>query len=245
MPNAKDISPELQDYKVFVCGDSGTGKSIFASTFPTPGFVFDFDKGIDSYRGKDFDYEQFDLSPQGWVQFEKTLMTLEKELKEDCRYKTIIIDSTTVMTDLAMERSMQLDPKRSATNGPLWNVHYQMVKNLVEGKLRKIINLPCNIVVIAHLENITNQETGALIGIEPLLTGNLSKRVPGYFSEVYYANVKQKDGKNQYLMQTVNKGFYKARSRMRGVEDYLEDYVPNDYNKIMEMLGKNIKKGGK
>ncbi|HED37958.1 MAG TPA: hypothetical protein ENI76_06920, partial [Ignavibacteria bacterium] len=60
MPNAKDINiEEIPPLRVWVCGDSGTGKSVFASTFPTPGLVLDFDDGILSYRGKDFDYVQF------------------------------------------------------------------------------------------------------------------------------------------------------------------------------------------
>jgi len=162
-------------------------------------------------------------------------MQVKKDVAEGV-YKTVIIDSTTTMTDLAMERAMQLDPKRSATNGPLWNVHYQMVKNLMEGRLRQIINLDCNIVVLGHTEVKMNQETGAVISIEPLLTGQLSTKIPGYFDEVYYTKVRVKDQKSIFELQTVAKGFLKARSRLRGVEEYLEDFVPNNYPDIMKML---------
>lgn len=241
MKNTSTLSPDTSLIKAYVIGDPGTGKSVFASTFPSPGFVFDFDNGIDSYRGKDFDYECFPLDPKGWILFEKTLAQVRKDVAEG-KYKTVIVDSTTSMTDLAMERAMQIDPKRSPTNGPLWNVHYQMVKNLMEGRLRQIINLPCNVVVLGHMEIKMNQETGAVIAVEPMLTGQLSTKIPGYFDEVYYTKTKQKEGKTIFQLQTVAKGYYKARSRMRGIEEYLSDFVPNDYSAIMEMVKGNIAK---
>lgn len=237
MKNASDITPETSLIKAYVVGDPGTGKSVFASTFPQPGFVFDFDNGIDSYRGKNFDYESFPLDPKGWILFEKTMKEVKKAVDEGV-YKTVVLDSTTSMTDLAMERAMQLDPKRSATNGPLWNVHYQMVKNLMEGRLRQIINMQCNVIVLGHLETKMNMETGSVISVEPMLTGQLSTKIPGYFDEVYYTKTKQKDGKTIFQLQTVAKGYYKARSRLRGIEEYLEDFVPNDYSSIMEMVVK-------
>jgi hypothetical protein len=230
--------------KAYVVGDPGTGKSIFASTFPTKGFVFDFDNGIDSYRGKDFDYDSFKLDATGWIAFEKTLMEVRKAVDAG-EYITVVVDSTTSMTDLAMERAMQLDPKRSPTGGPLWNVHYQMVKNLMEGRLRQIINLKCNIIVLGHLETKMNQETGAVIAVEPLLTGQLSSKIPGYFDEVYYTSIRQKQGESQFLLQTVAKGFMKARSRLRGIEKYLEDFVPNNYPAIMEMVKTNMARKAK
>ena len=71
MPNAKDVQVTTEHLKVMSVGESGTGKSIFASSFPTPGFIFDFGNEIISYRGKDFDYESYDVSAQGWAKFEK------------------------------------------------------------------------------------------------------------------------------------------------------------------------------
>ena len=178
MPNAKDLEPDTTFYKVFATGDFGTGKSVFASTFPTPGYVFDFDKGIEIYAGGDWEYDQFELSPQGWVAFEKKFREVRERVKKG-EFKTVVVDSTTTMTDCAMERALQLDPKRSATDGPLWNVHYNHVKNLMEPKLRGFTNWNCNLITIAHLQVVQDQETGAVLSVDPLLTGQLSQRVPG------------------------------------------------------------------
>jgi hypothetical protein len=235
MPNARDVTATSEFLKCFVVGPSGSGKSVFASSFPTPGYVFDFDQGILTYRGKDFDYDQFELSGQGWVDFEKKFLEIKK-LSAEGKYQTIIFDSCTTFTDLAMERALQLDPKRSPTNGPLWNVHYQMVRNLVEGKLRQLVNFQANLVVIAHLNIIQDQESGAILGMEPLLTGQLSEKVPGYFDEVYYAKPTTVQGETVFTIQTVHKGYYKARSRLSGEQRLLPDLVRNNYNSLMEYI---------
>ena len=242
MPSAKTITPEIPS-RILSLGDFGTGKSVFASTFPTPGYVFDLDDGIQIYRGKDFDYDTYGISPQSWIAFEKDVNRVVKETNEG-KYKTVIIDSTTVLAAIAMERALQIDPKRSSTNGPLWNVHYSMVKNLVEGQLRKILNLSnkANIVVIGHLHIVLDNETGAVIGIEPLLPGSLSENFPGNFSEVYCHFSRKREGKTEYYIRTAPKGYYRARSRVSGVEGLLDEEIPNDYNKIMDILTKNIAK---
>lgn len=236
--SATDVTTTSEFYKVMVVGDYGDGKSVFASTFPTPGFVFDFDQGILSYKGKDFKYKQFQTSSAGWAEFEKTFRDV-KTLVENGEIKTVVVDSTSTMTDCAMERALMLDPKRSSTNGPLWNVHYQMVRNLMEGMLRKIMSLPCNIVVISHKEIKTDEETGAIVAIQPLLTGKLSAKLPGYFDEVYFATSKVINGKTKYFLQTRARGLTKARSRISGVEQILPTFMPNDYKSVMAYIANN------
>lgn len=241
MMSAKEVKPEIPK-RILVLGDYGVGKSVFASTFPTPGFVFDLDDGIQIYRGKDFDYNTYGISPKSWIEFEKDVTAVIKST-QDGKYKSIIVDSTTVLSNIAMERALQIDPKRSNTNGPLWNVHYSMVKNLVEGQLRRILNLSniANVVVIGHLHIIQDAETGGVVAIEPLLPGSLSENFPGNFSEVYCALARKKEGKTEYYLRTAPKGYYKARSRVSGTEGLLPEEIPNDYNKIIEILEKKIK----
>lgn len=240
MPNAKEVNVNSEWLKVMSVGESGTGKSIFASSFPTPGFIFDFGKEIISYRGKDFDFEQYPVSAHGWGKFEKDLVTLKKAIEEG-KYQTVIVDNLSAMTDVCMEKAMQLDPKRSATNGPLWNVHYQMVKNLMEGMLRRILNFNCNLVFIAHLD-VIKDEDGAVIGVEPSLTGKLSADVPAYFDEVYYHTTRKEGGETRWLVQTIPIGRNHGRSRLSGRERLLPDLVENDYKEIIDYLTGKKKK---
>lgn len=239
-PNAKDVTVSTEFIKVFSVGESGTGKSSFAASFPTPGFVFDFGGEILSYRGKDFDYNQYDLTALGWAKFEKDFVEIKKAVIEG-KYKTVIVDNLSAMTDLCMEKALQLDPKRSATGGPLWQVHYSMVKNLMEGRIRQILNLNCNIVFIAHLDTIKD-DAGAVIGVEPSLTGKLSADVPAYFDEVYYHSTRKEGGDTKWLVQTVPIGRNHGRSRLSGTERLLPDLVENNYNEIMDYLTGKKKK---
>ena len=241
MPNAKDVSVDTEWLKVMSVGGSGSGKSIFASSFPTPGFVFDFGGEILSYKGLDFDYEQYDVSPQGWAKFERDFIQTRKAIADEEKYSTVVIDNLSAMTDVCMEKAMQLDPKRSATNGPLWNVHYQMVKNLMEGRLRQILNLDCNLVLIAHMDTIKDED-GAVIGVEPSLTGKLSADVPSYFDECYYHTTRRSGGETLWVVQTVPVGRNHGRSRASGKERLLPDVVPNDYDEIMAYLTGEKKK---
>ena len=80
---AGEFSPEDEAIKIMVIGDYGTGKSAFGTTFPSPAFVLDFDKGVSLYRDTDFDYEQFDASSQGWILFEKVFRWLTKEVEKE------------------------------------------------------------------------------------------------------------------------------------------------------------------
>ena len=239
--SAKDI--RLSDkLKVYGLGSYGTGKSVFASTFPTPGFVFDFDLRIATYRGKDWDYESFEMNNQGWVLFEKTFREVQKEAKEG-KYKTVVLDSTSSMTDTAMERAMALDPKRSPEGGPIWNVHYQIVKNLMEPKLHAILSLPCHVVVLGHWKITTDQATGSIVSVDPLLTGQLSEKVPGYFDEVYAFFTELKQGKTSYFFRTVPYGYFKARSTISGPTSLLPDKIGNSFQELMEHA-EHIEKGG-
>lgn len=238
MPNAKDVTPDTEYLKAFITGEYGTGKSVLASTFPTPGFVFDFDGGILTYRGEDFDYEQYTINPQGWIKFEKDLHEVKKRVLAG-KYKTVIVDSTSTMSAVAMERALQLDPKRSETDGPLWNVHYQLVKNLMEGRLRTIISFPCNLVIIAHF-TYTKDKNGNVISIDPKLTGTLSSDIPGMFDEVYCAFAKPHLGSNKYYLRTVPWGLYKARSRLSGKMHFLPDEIENSYGALMKHVKANI-----
>lgn len=240
-PSAKDVSFNSEFLKVMSVGEPGTGKSVFASTFPTPGFIFDFAQGIITYKGLEFTYEQYELGPAGWVKFEKDLALVKKDTLEG-KYQTIIIDDLSAMTDLCMERALQLDPKRTSAGGPVWNVHYMMVRNLMEGRLRQILNLPANIVFIAHLNVIKDEETGNILGVEPLLTGQLSIKVPGYFDEVYYHTTRREGGDTKWLIQTVPIGWNRARSRVSGKARTLPDLIENDYNVLMDYLTGKRKK---
>lgn len=236
--SARDIRLDINRLNIYGLGDYGTGKSVFASTFPTPGFVFDFDQRIKTYRGKDWDYATIDLSAKGWVEFETAYREVQAACKQG-KYKTVIVDSTTSMTDCAMERAMQLDPKRSQEGGPIWNVHYQIVKNLMEPKLHGVLSLDksvVHIIMLGHWKVERDAKTGAILSVDPLLTGQLSAKVPGYFDEVYAFFTQMKEGTERFFFRTLSHGYYKSRSTVSGAYQLLPKEINNNYTAFKKAL---------
>jgi hypothetical protein len=243
----KDLDEITPPKTIMVVGNRGKGKSTFAATAPQPLFVFDFDRKITSYRTvEDLSYATYPISSPGWAEFEKDFREVSKMAKEGA-FQTIVFDSATSFTDLAMERALQLDPTRDM-NGPQWNIHYKIVRNLVEPKYRQLISLPCTIIVICHLEIKTDQKSGATLAIQPLLGGQLAIKVPGYFEEVYLANSRtvvtgkdtDKKKTTHYYLKTVPQGLFEARSTFSGRENLLPEEIPNDYPTLMALYKKGV-----
>jgi len=233
MPNAQDLNIIELPKKFLLLGGPGSGKSYFASSFPTPAFLFDFDKGVTTYEGMDFDYEQYTKNAAGWDKFDKDLQAL---IANPTRYKTVVIDTLSSLSTVAMEKALAMDKNRNPlTGGPVWNIHFGIVKNLIEGRLRQLMDLPCNIVVIGHIQTSQDEMTGGMI-VKPLLVGSLATSIPGEFDEVYYATTKRNGSTNQYLLQTVRMGYYEGRSRISGRTKRLPDFVENDYNTIEQLI---------
>ena len=116
-------------------------------------------------------------------------------------------------------------------------MHYQMVKNLMEGKIRQFLSLPgCNHLLACHLKVTQDMETGTIISIDPNLTGQLINDVPAMFGEIYICRPRQKKGKTDYKIQTVTKGHFKARSNLSGKMHLLPDEVDNNYTAIMQYV---------
>ena len=228
--NAIDYTVQTQTIKCFVCGDYGTGKSVFASSFPQPGYVLNCDNKMGAYEGSDWIYEEFPPSPLSWTLIGKELTLLDKEVKEN-KYKTVVLDSCTSLMDIALQQSMQLDPKRSPTGGPIWNVHFTMTKNLVEGVIKRILRYNCNVVILAHLKPEMDED-GNIVKYEPLLSGQLSVNVPGMFDEVYIADYVMKNQKANYIIRTAPHGKKKARSAIKGKENRIPDVIPNNYKAL-------------
>jgi hypothetical protein len=146
------------------------------------------------------------------------------------------------MTDTAMERALQLDPKRSTEGGPIWNVHYQIVKNLMEPKLHGILNFKSHVIMLGHWKVEVDQKTGIILSVDPLLTGNLSQKVPGYFDEVYAFFSRVKEGRDFFYFRTVSQNLYKARSTISGPYRLLPDEIPNDYVSFKKYLDAALQK---
>lgn len=242
---SSEITLDLSAFRFLVIGPYGSGKSVFGASLPTPGLVFDFTNNGMLYNKGDWDVAQYPITPAGWMEFEMEWRKYYDLIASGkSRYKSVVFDDATGMDNIAMERALQMDPKRNAAGGPLWNVHYQLVKNLVEGKYRQLLSLKVNVCVCCHTAITKDEDTGAVIDISPMLSGKLSTILPGYFDEVYYATTGTVDGQTVYRMQTVPVGLKQARSQMSGVAGLLPKYIPNEFPKILALIKDTMAKQG-
>lgn len=218
--NAKDLKPDK--IKCIVYGQSGTGKTEFACTFPKP-FVIDLDNGMLSQMGKDIEYE----TTRTYEDFMETVTAVEK----DDKYETIIIDSVTMLQELMQETILRLNNKKSM------DIHCHMV--LVDMFQQIFVGLTYknkNVVVTAHEQLIQDEITGA-IRILPLIVGKkLPNQLPLFFDEVYRALVDKivEKGKATYeyslATRATAKATAKSRLRLPAV------IIPPTYAQIMKLL---------
>ena len=225
---------------VLTFGDSGAGKTIFAAGFPGPVHFFDFDLKVSSaaafYKGKpeleEITYDQFPLDKDtlgdAGHKLNDELGKLKKLAKSgDFPYKTIVFDSLTTMSDRMMEYIMKENPgiKRNITKGAQAPAlqDYGLFRIFMKRFIGEILSFPCNVVMTAHIEVKTDEQTGALLR-QPMLTGKLAAELPIYFEEVYRAYVEGEGEKRKYMAQTQADRRFNCRSQ-RGLPASIElDY---------------------
>lgn len=219
-----------KNLKVLAYGPSGSGKTIFTCSFPGPVYVFDFDGKISSaanfYQGTPqldmIDYDAYtpkvgDTTDRPFVRYFTKLVELEKLAKEgNFPYATVGLDSLTLYTDQMLKEIIAQNPgvKRQASpTTPIAALQdYMILTSHFKNMLVRLLQLPCNVVVTAHIQTNKDELTGE-IHREPLLPGKLPSFLPVMFEEVYRTYRGEKD----YMAQTQTNPQYNARSQIRGL----------------------------
>jgi len=231
MLNAKDMDVGNIKLNVLIYGKSGTGKTTFACCFPKP-YIFDFDKGMLSQKGRDVAYDTY----TSYLSFEGKF----KEMETNCPYDTIIIDSITTMEEYCMDMVLAANHKPMPTMHE-WNVLIATLKDL----FMRSTKMAKHLVVIAHEQMIQDEITGEVI-VRPQIVGKkLPAQLPLWFDEVHRAQVsRSKDGVPVYSLLTAADLKYTAKSRLNclpSVLDWSKDgKMLNAFELIMEKV-KNVK----
>lgn len=231
MAKLSDLNP-TEKRKVLAYGDSGSGKTVFALSFPGPIYCFDFDGKIssgaayytqDRARLEQIEYDSYTFSSQDRpaARFEKTLQEFEQLASQGkFPYKTVVLDSFTTFTEAMMREILQSNPAIQRTRSPTTSIPAQLdyrIQNIhVKSLIGRVLALPCHVVVTAHIRTEKDELTGRILNT-PNAPGGLAIHLPVVFEEVYRTFVEVKGTERSYCAQTQTDAQYQARSQIRGL----------------------------
>ena len=221
--------------RLLVLGGYGTGKSYFAATAPEPIFLMDFDKGAVGYAGRkvyvpDVFFQSDIRATVLWNSVEQELDAILKGNHPAGEFKTIVLDSLTTATSLALKMSLEKRPA-PPDSPPVWNIHYPMAKVFLDRLFDKLKKAGCHVIVIGHIEYDKDETTGEILA-SPAVTGKLKAYIPALFDEVYFSDIIQTKEGPQYILRLGPQGFKRARSRLRTIAPSIPESIPNNWEAL-------------
>lgn len=232
-------------------GDSGTGKSIAAGSYPGPIYFGDIDKRIravvEFYRGIRTDIE--------WDTYLKYNDFADKmdEFINHCPYKTIVIpDSITNLSTMMINESVALRGTGKGSkvigNTPVttwddFNVETRKFQVLLDALKRICIEQKVYVISIAHIVTgfKTNAKTGATKIDQKIVTSGptIAAQIPTMFDEIYHFYTEAGIDSSIFKVRTYNDGIDFARSSFRAMPGEIEWTNSMFYNQIKPYFGEH------
>ena len=222
----------------FIYGDSGSGKTTAAASFPRPLFLVPANESsIVTLTGMDVPYieitGQHGPVSKGRGGMEAALSLVENEYAKDpdnFPYDTIVVESLTHYMDLIQEEltennAQQMDQRK-------WGLVATHLRN-IQMRLR---NLEVHAVFTA-LAKVSENDAGTVIG-GPMLSGQSAIKLPSACDIIGYAEAPA-NKKGKHTIHFRRRGHFFARSRFRGMPASVENF---DYPAVQKYLSGDKKK---
>lgn len=169
--------------KMLVFGQAGVGKTVFASTAPKPLFVV-CDTGTMSIRDKKIDKINVET-------FDDVLEVYTALKSGELKYETVVLDTLGNIQKKSMDKI--IGTKTQATIAD-WQLNIEQIRKLV----RLFRDLPMNVIIICHETFVTDDSTGEVMRVLPMLQGkSLPNEVCAYMDVVGYMVAREKGGTDQ------------------------------------------------
>ena len=150
--------------KLYVYGESGTGKTVTALSFPSPAV-------IDTERGTNFYGNEFNFDVEQTTDPVKILKLIEELIGDPQGYKSLIIDPFTNVYEAILDRQiMYMRKKTGDKNYDLKPLDYKSVKTQVRAMVQMLLALDMNIIVTAQsklLYDSTDSNFMKVVGTQP------------------------------------------------------------------------------
>lgn len=235
---------------MLVYGRSGTGKTTFSASWPTPTLLIDIrEKGTDSIA----DREGVDVIQCGsWDDLEEIFWYLDSMDKPDYKgkkYKSVVLDQVSSMQDLAMEKAMA-DEGKEVMSQRLWGVVSGLMKTWLIN-YRDLTDKGINVLFIAHDrvnkgdsdedEDALDPQVGARLmpSVAGMLNGAVKAIGNTYVGEVF---LEDKSRKIEYRMRLGPHAYYATKLRNPMGTDCPEYVVDPTYQSILSLMAEGVKK---
>lgn len=218
----KQFAPEPKVVRrkanILLAGDMGTGKTQALATARRPIWIHSFDPtGMDTIR------EQIDNNddivsderfekpgdPNTFILWDKVFHQMKNSKAFD-KIGTFALDSATTWGDSIMSWVLQ---QAGRLGKAPWQNDYPDQMARINAAILSLMELPCDVIFIAHLDLMKNDVTGQIHTV-PMITGKLRSKVPTLFSEVWIATRKSSPDGSKYQILTQTDGHYNARTRL-------------------------------
>jgi hypothetical protein len=220
--------------KVLLCGNPGSGKTVFAASLPYPILFLDFDGKVNSAaRWHEADKERLKnievRSLARRIDNSDPIVEMQQIINEELiphqaapKYKTLVIDSATTFSAAVLQHIVKTNPgiKRvaSAQGVQAGMQDFGILKREFARLIPGLLSLPMNVVMTAHIRTDRSELTGEIIR-SPIMDGSFSQELPIYFEEVY--RVFMKEGK-PYAQTKADPYYDFCRSQIPGLPSPVE-----------------------
>lgn len=247
---------------ISVClyGESGTGKSTIASTFPGP-ILWCIRSG-----GK-FPGEIKSVAIEDRKKIKKLVLATSKDLidaveylENEGKFRTIVIDNLSGFSDMTMAEILELDKLPEQLSwGDAQQSDWGKLGVQCKEIWRKVLDLPINRVFIAHQRNFTSDDSRAseldlIPSIGPSLTPTLANWINAACDNVCQCFKRQKTVTKQvkmagktvsqtvpvpgadYCLRTGPHGVYMTKFRIPRGKELPDVIIDPDYKKIISLI---------
>lgn len=224
-------------FHVLLTGETGTGKTHLLRTARRPVHIDSFDPGgtiplqdliEQGHIIVDNQYEQEDRTRP--TMYAKWQSTFDQRLMSGYFnvFSTYCLDSSTlwseaVMNYVILKASTSTNThinKISPGDAPRFNHDFSPQKNLIQNAMRKILTLPCDVIVTGHLSAeyetriVGGEEVQIKTGMRYMTTGQGRIIIPLMFSELWVMFAEAKGTGTEYKVLTAKHGLYQAKTRI-------------------------------
>ena len=234
--------PRQGTFNLLLLGKYGTGKTFLLRTARKPVHIDSFDpggtKGLRKYIEAgdiivDTRWEREDpMDPSVFAAWYPTFNARRESGYFD-QFGTYCLDSSTTWAQAIL--GAYLKKKGGVTSVPNYKEHYHYQMLDVRAYVKKMLDLPCDSILMGHLE-LKQEGEGGKIEYTYATTGKGTFIIPTLFDEVWVASTKETSTGVDYRLLTENDGLYSARSRLKA-DGLLDTYEVPDIKAILAKAG--------